>query len=135
MVSILILTKNEEQDLPGWNRCGGRTMFTSTIRIVQIELSKSRMRWAARLQTGRLPSGSSSLACFKDFVRADFNGWIFDHRSPDGATNLANLLQRLLSETEMLKNTGAQAYRTARDYSLPAIAGQFLADFGEIVSA
>jgi glycosyltransferase involved in cell wall biosynthesis len=78
------------------------------------------------------PPVVSSLACFEDFVKTGFNGWIFDHRSENRAANLANILTRLVGETDTLRKAGECAYRTARDYTLPKVACQYLSDFEEV---
>ena len=79
------------------------------------------------------PPVVSSLACFQDFVKADFNGWIFDHRSADRAASLASVLKRLVNETDTLKKASEYASRTAQGYTLAKVAGQFLTDFEEVI--
>jgi glycosyltransferase involved in cell wall biosynthesis len=81
------------------------------------------------------PPVVSSLACFEDFVKPELNGWIFDHRSEDRVANLANVLTHLIGETDTLRKVRQCAYRTARDYSLPKIASQFLSDFEEVANS
>jgi glycosyltransferase involved in cell wall biosynthesis len=71
----------------------------------------------------------SSLLCFQDFVVADVNGWIFDHRSENRTLILANLLKHLIGDSDILRKAGECACRTARKYTLPKIASQFLSDF------
>jgi len=78
------------------------------------------------------PPVVSALECFEDFVKPGSNGWIFDHRSPDRVANLAKVLMRLVADTDVLTRAGERAHQTARDYTLPKIAGQYLADFEEI---
>lgn len=75
------------------------------------------------------PPVVSSLECFRDYLQPGVNGWVFDEASQQGAANLANVLKRLVSDTDKLTKAGERAYQTARDYTLPKIAGQYLADF------
>ena len=75
----------------------------------------------------------SCLECFADFIKADINGWTFDHRSVDRVTNLANLLKRAVTGADKLSQVGDCAFRTAQEYSLPKVADRFVSDFEEIV--
>jgi glycosyltransferase involved in cell wall biosynthesis len=78
------------------------------------------------------PPVVSSLECFEDFIKAGSNGWIFNHRSADGAGSLARVLQSVIVGTDTLRRVGECAFRTAQDYSLPKIADQYLMDFAEV---
>jgi glycosyltransferase involved in cell wall biosynthesis len=76
----------------------------------------------------------SNLACFQDFIRAEDNGRIFDHRDAAPALRLAEALTGLLRDTVVLESLRAAAWRTAQAYTLPVIADQFLDDFSQILS-
>jgi glycosyltransferase involved in cell wall biosynthesis len=78
------------------------------------------------------PPVVSSLECFRDYLQPGVNGWVFDEGSQRGTANLANVLKRLVSDTDILARAGERAYQTAHAYTLPKIAGQYLADFEEI---
>jgi glycosyltransferase involved in cell wall biosynthesis len=78
------------------------------------------------------PPVVSSLECFEDFVKPGLNGWSFNHRSADGATDLATVLERAITETDTLTRVRECALRTAQEFSLAKVADQFLSDFEEI---
>jgi glycosyltransferase involved in cell wall biosynthesis len=71
----------------------------------------------------------SNLACFRDFIRPDVNGQTFDHRAPNPADNLAAALATLMLSSASTQPLRESAWFTARDYTVPKIASQFLADF------
>jgi glycosyltransferase involved in cell wall biosynthesis len=50
----------------------------------------------------------SNLACFRDFITPETNGLIFNHSSPDPASDLANSLQRLIDD-EPLRTTSSKS--------------------------
>ncbi|MFT3867544.1 MAG: glycosyltransferase family 4 protein [Nibricoccus sp.] len=74
----------------------------------------------------------SDLACFRDFIRADVNGQIFDHRAPQPADRLAAVLATLMRSPASTQPLRESAWLTARDYTVPKIASQFLADFSQL---
>jgi len=77
----------------------------------------------------------SSLECFKDFVKPEQNGWIFDHRTKDNAGALAEALKRVTSVSDAaLARIRESAIQTAQEYSLSKIANQYLIDFEEVVA-
>ncbi len=71
----------------------------------------------------------SNLACFQDFVRPGANGVVFDHRSADAAGALQTVLVGLLTNSVSIDPLRQAAWETARTYTLPRIADEFLADF------
>jgi glycosyltransferase involved in cell wall biosynthesis len=79
------------------------------------------------------PPVVSSLECFQDFIRVGKNGWTFNHRSVDGAANLANVLSGVITEKDALARVGECALRTAQEFTLPKIANQYMSDFEEIL--
>lgn len=74
----------------------------------------------------------SDLACFRDFIRADVNGQIFDHRAPHPADRLAAALATLMRSPVSTEPLRQSAWLTARDYTVPKIASQLLADFSQL---
>lgn len=74
----------------------------------------------------------SSLACFQDFIRPRENGVIFDHRAASPAGELARTLTALLPDSSAIERMRQAAWTTARDYTLPRIAGLFLDDFAAL---
>ena len=74
----------------------------------------------------------SDLACFRDFVRPEVNGQIFNHRAPDPVSTLVTALASMMRDHESTAGIRQAAWLTARDYTLPKIASQFLADFAQL---
>ena len=74
----------------------------------------------------------SNLACFRDFLRPEVNGQIFDHRTADPAGALTAALAAMMRDRESTGRIRESAWLTARDYSLPKIAGLFLDDFAQL---
>lgn len=75
----------------------------------------------------------SGLACFQDFITPGENGLVFNHRAADPAEALSQTLSRLLPDTASIERIRAHAWQTARDYTLPKIAGDFLDDFAVLL--
>lgn len=74
----------------------------------------------------------SALGCFRDFLRDEENGAVFDHRAADPAGELARVLGRLANETDAREKFRAAAWATAREFTLPQIASRFLEDFASV---
>jgi len=74
----------------------------------------------------------SNLACFRDFLRTEVNGQVFDHRTADPVDTLAGALAALMLDPVYTERLRQSAWLTARDYTLPKIATEFLADFAEL---
>jgi glycosyltransferase involved in cell wall biosynthesis len=71
----------------------------------------------------------SALGCFQDFVRDGENGLVFDHRVADPVAKLAERLVAAAAPAAELERRRHAAWSTARGYTLPEIAGRFIADF------
>jgi glycosyltransferase involved in cell wall biosynthesis len=74
----------------------------------------------------------SDLACFREYLDPDRNGYVFDHRQ-DTARTLAATLTAILREGDSLPMREA-AVATAGRFQLGPIADQFLADFNLLLS-
>jgi glycosyltransferase involved in cell wall biosynthesis len=74
----------------------------------------------------------SDLACFRDFIRPEVNGQVFNHRSPDPVGTLVSVLAAMMRDREFTNRIRQAAWMTARDYTLPKIASEFLADFAQL---
>lgn len=81
-----------------------------------------------------LPTVVSALSCFNDYVRAEANALVFDHRGPDAAGRLAAALERLLTDQRLRERLSHQAAATARLFSYETIADKYLADFESLVA-
>lgn len=77
----------------------------------------------------------SDLACFRDFLEPDRNGYVFDHRTASPATSLAATLRKLLSDPLRAAAAGQQAAARALDFSCAAVAAQYLDDFESLMAA
>ena len=72
----------------------------------------------------------SALACFRDYVEDDANGFVFDHRTPEPAKSLAARLSEILNlPNEKLVSIGEAAHTTATEFSVENVAPRYLADF------
>ena len=77
----------------------------------------------------------SSLACFRDFLDDGRTGLVFDHRAPDAPDRLAACLRRQITNPTEHQAMAQSAITTAQQYSVEAVAGQYLADFEELIGA
>lgn len=75
----------------------------------------------------------SNLACFHDFIRDGETGFIFDHRSPNPVQGLRGKMEALMAGESLLAAAADAGYRKAAQYSLPAVADQFLNDFNQVI--
>lgn len=71
----------------------------------------------------------SGLACFADFLEPDVSGFRFDHRAPDPAGALAEVLGPLTSGAVDLEPLRRGALEAAGGFVLPAVSARFLALF------
>lgn len=78
---------------------------------------------------GGCPALVSNLACFRDFLDEDMDGFVFDHRAEDPVRALAEKIATLLNAPEKLATAGASALRKAADFSVERVASLYLADF------
>jgi len=76
----------------------------------------------------------SNLACFRDFVRPNVNGQLFDHRTANPSDALATVLASMIHDRESTQRIRQSAWLTAREYTLPKIANQFLTDFCKLTN-
>ncbi|WP_193195798.1 glycosyltransferase family 4 protein [Nostoc sp. MG11] len=76
----------------------------------------------------------SDLACFKDFIQEGITGYFFDHRSPNAANNLANVLASAILNPEKTEQICYQARQKASEFSYEQIANMYLSDFELLLS-
>ncbi len=81
------------------------------------------------------PALVSSLACFRDFLEEDVNGFVFDHRAKDPAGALAEKINALLAAPERLEAAARRGIETAARFSVERIAGLYLEDFRSLLSS
>lgn len=77
----------------------------------------------------------SDLTCFKDFIRHQHNGIIFDHRSGDAAGALASQLEHLQRDPELLKTLSNRAVEVRDSHAPARIAQSFLEDFSGLLAS
>jgi glycosyltransferase involved in cell wall biosynthesis len=73
----------------------------------------------------------SDLACFKDFIQPDVNGFSFDHRNAGGLEALATALKQAVRID--LKQLGVAATKVRDTHSVHRIATEFLMDFQRVI--
>jgi glycosyltransferase involved in cell wall biosynthesis len=71
----------------------------------------------------------SDLACFRDFIRPENNGRIFDHRSATPEEELGNILQELCAQPDLRHALAIQASQVRDSHRPRTIARLFLEDF------
>ncbi|AFY69121.1 glycosyl transferase group 1 [Thalassoporum mexicanum PCC 7367] len=79
------------------------------------------------------PALVSGLECFQDFISEGESGFIFDHRSADPVTSLADQLKIIISDQQKLAAIAQTSYQAAQAYALPQVAKQYLADFEAVL--
>jgi len=71
----------------------------------------------------------SDLLCFKDFITHGKNGLVFDHRSNDAISHIANLVNSLESDSGYATKLAAEALHVRETHSISNIAGMFIRQF------
>ena len=80
------------------------------------------------------PALVSDLACFRDFIRDEVDGFVFDHRASQSAATLAEKLTQLLADPARLARASDAALRKMENYSLERIAQMYLDDFDSLAT-
>jgi glycosyltransferase involved in cell wall biosynthesis len=80
------------------------------------------------------PALVSDLACFRDFLEDDGNGFIFDHRAPHPAEVLAAKIRELIQDPARLGKAAEHASVTTQRFSVERIAGIYLDDFQSLLT-
>ena len=79
-----------------------------------------------------LPVIVSNLDCFKDFVEDGANGLIFNHKDEDAVDNLAECIEKLVTDNKFARTIATAASETAKDFSIDKVAEKYLSDFQEL---
>jgi glycosyltransferase involved in cell wall biosynthesis len=77
----------------------------------------------------------SDLECFKDIIRHEKNGLIFNHRAADPGRELSAALQRLIADKELWSRLSTEAIKICRTHAPGKIARSFLADFETMIAS
>ena len=80
------------------------------------------------------PALVSGLACFRDFIEAEKDGFVFDHKADNPAEALSLKLRSLLENPEKLKIACEPALRKATQFEASRVADAFLSDFEELLA-
>jgi glycosyltransferase involved in cell wall biosynthesis len=81
------------------------------------------------------PALVSDLACFRDFISDEVDGFVFDHRADQPVVVLAEKLVELLEEPARLARASDAALTRMENYSLERIAQMYLDDFESLAAA
>ncbi|MFL6537845.1 MAG: glycosyltransferase family 4 protein [Chthoniobacterales bacterium] len=76
----------------------------------------------------------SQLACFTDFIEAERNALVFDHRAIDPVKALADQLQRLINDESLAARLALAATERSRQFSVSEIAARYLRDFEQVLA-
>jgi glycosyltransferase involved in cell wall biosynthesis len=84
------------------------------------------------MATGLVPV-VSDLPQFRDYLEPGKTGIVFDHRSPDAATKLAQAIASLLEDPQKRAHMGKQAAEVGARFSNEKVADLYLNDFAELL--
>jgi len=73
----------------------------------------------------------SDLNCFKDFIRDNETGFVFDHRA-NAVDSLRQKLEAAVVDDALLARVAEAGHRKSAEYSVERVAEQFLADFERV---
>ena len=74
----------------------------------------------------------SDLGCFKDFIRDNETGFIFDHRKDSAADSLRKRMESAIANESSLSRVAEAGHCKSTEYSAAGVADQFLADFERV---
>ncbi|HSU86949.1 MAG TPA: glycosyltransferase family 4 protein [Chthoniobacterales bacterium] len=78
----------------------------------------------------------SNLACFRDYIADNVNGFVFDHRGPAPEKTLAARLTTVLSlGRERIERVGEAARAKAAEFEVAEVAQRYLDDFESLLQA
>ena len=75
----------------------------------------------------------SNLDCFRDFIRDNVTGFVFDHRNQSGAETLCDKIDSVIGNETLLARVAAAGYEKSTEYSPERVADQFLKDFDSLI--
>ncbi len=76
----------------------------------------------------------SDMDCFRSYVTDGASGFTFNHHAADPAGELAAVLGRLARDPAALSSVGQAGWEKAQEFSLPHVAGAYLADFESVLA-
>jgi glycosyltransferase involved in cell wall biosynthesis len=75
----------------------------------------------------------SNLACFRDYLKEEINGFVFDQRAIDPVAALADRIKACISNQERLERFGENARMTAQEFTVARVGRKYLSDFDSLI--
>ena len=75
----------------------------------------------------------SNLDCFRDFIRDNVTGFVFDHRNRPVAETLRDKIGNVIGDETLLAGVAAAGYEKSTEYSPERVTDQFLKDFDSLI--
>jgi glycosyltransferase involved in cell wall biosynthesis len=75
----------------------------------------------------------SNLDCFRDFIRDNETGFVFDHQVQPIVETLRDKIDNVISDETLLARVAAAGYEKSAEYSTGRVAEQFLKDFDSVI--
>ena len=75
----------------------------------------------------------SNLDCFRDFIRDNETGFMFDHRKQPASQTLRDKIDNVIRNETLLARVAAAGYEKSAEYSPERVADQFLKDFDSLI--
>ncbi len=81
-----------------------------------------------------LPTIVSNLDCFKDFIKDNQTGMIFNHRQEHPEKELSQLIYKIISSKDLYHKLSINGYTISRNFSNENIANQYLDIFKKLIN-
>lgn len=81
-----------------------------------------------------LPVVVSNLECFKDFIKDNENGLIFDHNSLNSHEDLAYKIKSIIDSKELFNTLSIEGAKTAKNFSVEEVSMQYYDKFKELLN-
>jgi len=75
----------------------------------------------------------SNLDCFRDFIRDNETGFMFDHRKQPVSQTLRDKIDNVIRNETLLARVAAAGYEKSAEYAPERVADQFLKDFDSLI--
>lgn len=76
----------------------------------------------------------SEIDCFKDFIKNEINGLIFDHRDKNAYKLLRKTIERLQNDNNLRMNLAMTALEVRNTHSVSSVASLFLEEFERMIN-
>lgn len=81
-----------------------------------------------------LPTIVSDLDCFKDFIKDNQTGMIFNHRQEQPEKELSQIIYKIISSKDLYHKLSINGYTISRNFSNANIANQYLDIFKKLIN-